>query len=195
LDGISGRQHGGFNALVQQAHASAVPGPNALAGHPLYTSVIRLFRQREYPQYFESLDEPFGAAPDAKDGCAWVYIKDTFAIANLGPCQDYNEWSTIWRPGKFHPSLENALREQRLVFQQPVGMDQYDHRDDYFRGPKRPWRLTMAIPTVRLRSPRHPWNEFFLMLCIHRGVVQLDVLGAYFRSGTAVTIVPYAVWA
>ena len=160
--------------------------------------VIDLFRSHGGSHYFETLDDAFIGAPDAQAGCAWVYIRDTFALTNLGTMHDDFSWLLSDRLR--NPIKDNLRSEQRLVFQLPT-LDTYSHRDSYFKDPKQPWHVTMIIPAsrfpgIRVGEPQGwVWDDLKYYLRRNNGTVRLNVVGSYFRAGTNVCIVPYVVWA
>ena len=159
--------------------------------------VIDLFRSLGDSQYFESLDDAFIRAPDAKEGCGWIYVRDTFTLTNLGTVTNGFLLSDYFTG----PTLARLASEQRLVFRLPI-LDSYSPRDDYFKAPKRPWHATMILPSSRFKGIRvgHPqfwrWHDSlkYYLQSTH-GTVLLNVVGSYFRSGLNVAIVPYVVWA
>jgi CheY-like chemotaxis protein len=164
--------------LDRRAYCSRVP------------ELIDLFRSRGGSRYFESLDVAFERAPDVRQGCAWVYIRETFRITNLGSVGGWDLPQEV---------LRNFLFEQKLVFQL---LSDYSDRDDYFKSPKRQWHATMVVPACRISEirirdgkPGLFWGDVKWFLRSAKGTPNLNVLGAYFRSGNKVNIVPYVVWA
>lgn len=206
LTQLSGREvGGGFSAMVNQAKLSVGVAEPKEASIPTRTRtpigvweqvflIIGALRTRRGSDYCESLDQAFLSAPEAEDGCVWVSVSDRFTLTNSGGAV-----AGLSR----NPPFEKLANEQRFVFEIDPVRSGYDECDDYFRRPKRPWRLRMIASFSRsprrFRWPFYPhfeWaNEWFYFRRHHLVDIPLNVFGAYLKTGLQTMIIPYAIWA
>jgi hypothetical protein len=206
LTKLSGKGVGeGFSAIVNQAKLSVRAAEPQEDITPTRTRtptgvweqvflIIEALRTRRGTDYFNSLDQAFLSAPEAEDGCVWVCVRDKFTLTNSGGAV-----TGLRR----NPHFEKLANEQRFVFKIDPVRSSYVERDDYFRRPKRPWRLTMVASFSR--SPRRScwpfyrcfeWDdECFYFHRHHLVDIPLYVFGAYLKSGLQTMIIPYAIWA
>ena len=141
--------------------------------------------------YFESLDQAFVSAPEAEDGCVWVSAQEKFSVTNAV----YPHWR-LWAMW-LNPFSAKLTNEQRIVFEIDPVRSSYVESDDYFRRPKRPWRLTMVASFSRNPRSRFGWSIYEQVYFYrHNNIdIPLNVFGAYLKSGLQTMIIPYAIWA
>ncbi len=187
---------GGFNCILKLARLSLGNYSARKAMRPCdpydqLALVIKAFQAHAGKSYFESLDDAFVGAPEADDGCAWVYVNDRFTLTNLGGVGI----------GLVHrPAYEKLKDEKRFVFRIDPLRGMYVDSDDYFKRPKRAWHLTMIASFWRCPSlewrPSWEWSdESIYFHWPHFIDIPLNVFGVYLKTGLQVRIIPYAIWA
>jgi len=193
LTELSGKgADGGFPAILRQAKLSGAAEPTSWGGAwEQVFLVIKTLRACGNPKYFESLDQAFVSAPEAEDGCVWVLAQEKFTLTNA-VYPHLRLWDT-----RLNPFSAKLMNEQRLVFEIDPIRSSYVEGDDYFKRPKRPWRLMMVASfsrNPRSRFGRSIYEQVYFSW--HRNTdIPLNVFGAYLKSGLQTTIIPYAIWA